>query len=330
MENKVIALPENKNISRYQQTNIYLEAATSQNTRRAYHADIRHFCQYGGRLPTTPDLLLQYLHAQAEQLNPRTLKRRLVAIRHWHDCQGFPDPTKHPLVRKTLTGILHVHGKPADKAPPLSIEQLILIDHHLRSSKALTDWRDNALLQIGFFGAFRRSELAAIQWEQVQFVPQGVEILIPRSKTDQEGTGQICAIPYGNAHLCPITTLHRWRELSNTTTGFVFRHIAKEGKMTTRGISAQMINLIIKRIAKACQLPQAEKYSGHSLRRGFATTATQKGASFSAIMRQGRWRHEGTVHGYIEEGQRFDANAAGSILDKLQPNILIADTTISE
>jgi integrase len=318
--------PNNQTLVNSQPSDIYLQAATSQNTRRAYQADIRHFRHYGGLLPTTPDLLLRYLHAQAQQLNPRTLKRRLVAIRHWHACQGFPDPTGHPLVRKTLTGILHVHGKPPEKAPPLSIEQLMLIDHYLKSSNTLIDWRNNALLHIGFFGAFRRSELTAIQWEHVQFMPQGIEILIPRSKTDQEGTGQICAIPYGNSTLCPVTTLYRWHELSNTTTGAIFRHVTQGNVITARGISPQAVNTIIKQVAQACQLPQAERYSGHSLRRGFATTATQKGASFSAIMRQGRWRHEGTVHGYIEEGQRFDANAAGSILDTLNLSIIPDDT----
>lgn len=300
----------------------YLHAATSVNTRRAYQADIRHFIQWGGMLPTTSEHLLHYLQSQAEKLNPRTLKRRLVALRHWHTYQGFPDPTSYPLVRKILTGILHLHGKPPEKASPLSVEQLMLIDHYLKSRGELIDWRNNTLLQLGFFGAFRRSELVNIRWEHVSFVPQGAEIMIPRSKTDQEGSGQICAIPYGNSQLCPVTTLHCWQELSNATTGIVFRHVTKENLLTNRPISPQYVSIIIKNVAKACQLPQAERYSGHSLRRGFATSASQKGASFSAIMRQGRWRHEGTVHGYIEEGQRFDANAAGSILDTLTGSLV--------
>lgn len=295
----------------------YLQAATSINTRRAYQADIRHFIQWGGLLPATPDLLLRYLQQQAAALNPHTLKRRLVAIRHWHTCQGFADPTAHPLVRKALTGILHVHGQPPAKAPPLSLEQLLLIDQYLKARGGLIDWRNNALLQIGFFGAFRRSELVAMQWQHVAFVPQGVEILIPRSKTDPAGSGQVCAIPYGNAQLCPITTLQQWRERAGGTSGAVFRHIANGHRLTPRALSGQYVNTLLKTVAKACQLPNAVHYSGHSLRRGFATAAAQKGASLSAIMRQGRWRHEGTVHGYIEEGQRFDANAAGSLLDTL-------------
>lgn len=320
----VITSKENRALQQSEPASIhtYLQAATSQNTRRAYQADIRHFITWGGRLPSSADVLLRYLQEHAPDLNPRTLKRRLVAIKHWHTCQEFPDPTAHPFVRKTLSGILHVHGKPPEKAPPFSAEHIMLLTHHLKLRGELADWRNNALLQVGFFGAFRRSELVAMRWEHVTFVPQGIEILIPRSKTDQEGEGHVCAIPYGNSVLCPVTALHRWHEEAGISSGPVFCQILKGNKMTTHALSSNSVNKIIKTLAITCQLPQANQYSGHSLRRGFATTASQKGASFSAIMRQGRWRHEGTVHGYIEEGQRFDANAAGSILDDIKPSII--------
>ena len=330
-DDQLLAIAANNNEVSPQPASIhtYIQAATSQNTRRAYQSDIRHFIAGGRLLPTNTEVLLSYLQEQAAMLNPRTLKRRLVAIKHWHTYQGFSDPTSHPLIRKTLSGILHIHGKPPEKAPPFSVEQLNLLTHHLKSRGELSDWRNNALLQVGFFGAFRRSELVAMQWEHVTFVPQGIEILIPRGKTDQEGEGNVCAIPYGNSVLCPVTALHHWREKSNASSGPIFCQILKGNKITTHAISSNSINKIIKTLAVTCQLPQAENYSGHSLRRGFATTASQKGASFSAIMRQGRWRHEGTVHGYIEEGQRFDANAAGSILDDIKPSI-ISETSQSE
>jgi integrase len=296
----------------------YLQAATSDNTRKAYQHDIRHFINCGGLLPTSVEGLLQYLHAQATLLNPRTLSRRLVAIKHWHIYQGFPDPTTHPLVKKTLSGVLHIHGKPAEKAPPLSIEQLSLIISHLQSRGSLSDWRNSALLQTGFLGALRRSELVALQWEQITFVPEGIEILIARSKTDQIGEGQVCAIPYGNIILCPVTALQKWQEASQIKTGPIFRRLFKNDQISDKPLTPQSINLIIKSLALECHLPKAEQYSGHSLRRGFATAASQKGASLGAIMRQGRWKHEGTVQGYIEEGKRFDANAAGAILDNLE------------
>lgn len=300
----------------------YLQAATSQNTRRSYQADIRHFIAWGAQLPTTTDILLHYLQAHATLLNPKTLKRRLIALKHWHTFQGFPDPTAHPLLKKTFSGILHMHGKPAEKAKPLSAEQLAKIVDHLKRQNTLSDCRNKALLQVGFFGAFRRSELTAIDWQHITYVPKGVEILIPRSKTDQVGEGEIIALPYGNSILCPVTALMSWQEkIANPTSGPVFCRVLKNQKAIPQALSTHSINKIIKTLAVICQLPYATSYSGHSLRRGFATTASQQGATLGAIMRQGRWRHESTVHGYIQEGQRFEANAAGTILENLKPTI---------
>jgi len=190
----------------------YWQVATSANTRKAYQSDIRHFIAAGGLLPATTESIVYYLNKQASLVNPRTLKRRLVAIKHWHTYGNFADPTMHPLVKKTLRGIARTHGKPSDKAPILTVEQLTALSERLIAKSDLLAIRDNALLQIGFFGAFRRSELVAIQWEHVTFVQKGVEILIPRSKTDPEGEGQICAIPYGQLPLCPITALKQWQE----------------------------------------------------------------------------------------------------------------------
>lgn len=294
----------------------YLQAATSQNTRRAYQQDIRHFLTSGGFLPATPDLVIIYLQQYAPRLNSRTLERRLTAIKHWHTCQGFSDPTAHLLVRKALTGIKNIHGRPKNKAPALQIEQLERMANYLNSTGKFIDLRNNAILQIGFFGAFRRSELAAIYFEHITFVPEGMEILIPRSKTDQGGEGLVCAIPYGDEIVCPVKTMKAWCEKANITKGPVFCRITKGEKLIPFAVNAHHINIIVKSIAKACNLPNADTYSSHSLRRGFATTASQQGASLASIMQQGRWQHTGTALGYMEEGKRFEGNAAGLILKK--------------
>ena len=295
----------------------YLHAATSDNTRRAYRQDIRHFMRWGGLLPTTSDIIVRYLQEHAASLNPRTLIRRLTALKNWHTYQGFSDPTVHPLIRKTLTGIQHIHGKPKEKAAAITLEQLEQMATYLsQEPEDLFDLRNNALLQVGFFGAFRRSELISIQWENITFVPEGMEILIPRSKTDQLGEGQTCAIPYGDDILCPVTALKTWCEKANIQSGFVFRSIDRYGNVNLASLSTQSVNLIIKTVAEKCYIPNAADFSSHSLRRGFATSASRKGAPFVSIMRQGRWRHEGTVLGYIEEGQRFEENAASLMLKK--------------
>lgn len=306
---------ETQSIENDAPTSDYIHAATSDNTRKSYQADIRHFIAWGGMLPTSSDIVMRYLHEHAKTLNPRTLMRRLTALKNWHQYQGFNDPTAHSAIRKTLTGIKNTHGKPKDKAPALTLESLMQMISFLKQSDRLNDCRNNALLQIGFFGAFRRSELTSITWESIHFVKEGVEILIPRSKTDQAGDGQVCAIPYGDDTLCPVSALIAWRDRSRCNSGHVFRHI-KGCEVTDKNIKPRQVNMLIKAIAKSCHLADAAEYSSHSMRRGFATEASKNNVSFASIKRQGRWRCDTSVLGYIDEGKRFDQNAAGMMLNK--------------
>lgn len=294
----------------------YIHAATSDNTRNAYKTDIRHFIAWGGSLPTSTDVVMHYLHQHAESLNPRTLMRRLTALKNWHQYQGFNDPTAHSVIRKTITGIKNTHGKPKNKAPALTLESLTQMVAFLKKSNRLIDCRNCALLQIGFFGAFRRSELVNITWGSIRFVKEGIEILISRSKTDQAGEGQVCAIPYGDDILCPVSALIAWRDRSNCQADHhVFRHI-KFDEVSNKRIQPRQVNMLIKRIAEDCHIHDAKSYSSHSFRRGFATEASKKNVPFASIKRQGRWRYDGSVLGYIDEGKLFDQNAAGIMLNQ--------------
>ena len=296
-------------------TSDYIHAATSDSTRKSYQADIRHFIAWGGMLPTSSDVVMRYLHEHAKTLNPRTLMRRLTALKNWHQYQGFNDPTAHSAIRKTLIGIKNTHGKPKDKAPALTLESLTQMVSFLKKSDRLMDYRNCALLQIGFFGAFRRSELINITWESIHFVKEGVEILISRSKTDQAGDGQVCAIPYGDDTLCPVSALIAWRDRSHCNSGHVFRHI-KGNEVRDKNIKPRQVNMLIKAIAESCHLADAADYSSHSMRRGFATEASKNNVPFASIKRQGRWRCDTSVLGYIDEGKRFDQNAAGMMLNQ--------------
>jgi integrase len=298
-------------------SNRYQIAATSDNTRRAYQADIRHFENWGGQLPATTEAVLRYLHAFAETLNPRTLSRRITAIKQWHRYQRLADPTEAPIVSKTLIGITRLHGKPKDKAPPLLPEHLIQIADYLAAQSTLAGFRDSALLQVGFLGAFRRSELVAIRMEDINWQPAGIEILIPRSKTDQSNQGQYCVIPNGNNELCAVRALKAWLEKAGITEGFVFRRIHRGNKVSDLNITADSVNEILKNRACEAGIENAMDLSSHSMRRGLATTASRDGVSLPAIMRQGRWKQVGTVMEYIEAAQRFEENAAGQILQKL-------------
>lgn len=298
-------------------SNHYIAAATSHNTRRAYQSDIRHFEIWGGKLPASTETILMYLHAFAKELNPRTLARRLTAIKNWHIYQGFLDPTQNPSVSKTLAGILRTHGKPKDKAPPLMPEDLLKIIKNLHEEKSLRAYRDSALLQLAFFGAFRRSEIIGICCGHIIWSEQGMDILIPHSKTDQTSEGQYCAVPYGNEQLCPVKALKFWLQKSGIKDGPLFRRIRKDNEIAEAALTSLSINHILQKRAKEAEIPEAGNLSSHSLRRGLATAASRDGASLAAIMRQGRWKNVNTVMEYIEAAQRFEDNAAINILQKI-------------
>lgn len=298
--------------------NPYLKAATSDNTRKAYKSDVRHYEMWGGNLPATTESIINYLQAYASKLNPRTLARRLIALRHWHDYQQFPDPTNHPAIAKMLTGILRIHGQPKNKARALTPDELESIAAFLHNDHSLTALRDNALLQIGFFGALRRSELVAIRFEDIQWEKQGIVILLPSSKTDQTHEGQTSVIPYGNNTLCPISALQAWLNISNLNNGPIFRRISAKNYLGHHQLTPLSINQILKKRATQAGIAHADEFSSHSLRRGLATSAAKAGAPLHAIMRAGRWKQTNTVMEYIEAQESFSENAAANVLKKLE------------
>lgn len=292
-------------------TNPYITAATSHNTRTAYQSDIKHFTHWGGSLPAQDHDIVNYLTAHAKLLNPHTLSRRLTALRNWHEYQGFRDPTATPTVRKTLTGIHNTHGKPKQKAPPLSMDNIKQIIASTTTSSI--DNRNRALILVGFFGAFRRSELVNIRWENISWLEEGIDILIPRSKTDQGGHGQLTSIPKLEGKLCAVTALIEWQELTKRQHGPIFIGFNKSGKQNNHAIKPNQVNLIIKQLATRARLDNAANFSSHSLRRGFATAASNAGANIAGIMKQGRWRSQRTVVEYLDAGNRFSSNPAHSI-----------------
>src|SRR5450830_1211249 len=175
----------------------FITAATSENTRRAYRSAVRHFLAWGGRLPSDESIIVNYLLAFSDSLNPRTLSLKMTALSQWHRHQGFADPCATPHVRKVLLGISRSRGRPAEKAAALLLADMEkIVEAQLRDS-SLKGLRDCALLQIGFFGGFRRSELVSLQIEYLTWQKEGLVIQLPRSKTDQTGKGISKAIPYG-------------------------------------------------------------------------------------------------------------------------------------
>ncbi len=234
-------------------------------------------------LPATPERVEEYLRACAAHYNPRTLKRRMTALRQWHTLKGHEDPTTSSMVTKTLRGISRLHGKPKQQAAALRLKDLDQIVAHLKEQSSLSTIRNCALILVGFFGAFRRSELIALTWEQVQFVSDDMIITLNRSKTDQVGEGAQCIIPFGNEQRCPVQALIDWRQASGQWEGAIFRRLIKGGEVSNHAINPLSWNQLIKQIAKEAGLRNAEKSSSHSLRRGFASEAARLGASMSVL-----------------------------------------------
>ena len=245
-----------------------------------------------------------YLADHAEAWKVSTLNRRLAVISVMHQRHGYPSPTVSPAVREVAKGIRRQTGSAQRRVAPTVIGDIRRMLAHLPDNLLAT--RDRALLLIGFAGALRRSELVAIDVEDITDRPEGLAATLRRSKTDQEGAGRIVAIPYGT-ETCPVTALRTWTEEAGITTGPVFRPIDRHENISATRLSDRAVALVLKRRAAAAGLDPAA-YSGHSLRAGFATTAAAHGATERAIANQTGHRSMEVLRRYIRDGALFTDN----------------------
>jgi integrase len=169
--------------------------------------------------------------------------------------------------------------------------------------------RDRALLLIGFFGGFRRSELVALDLEHLELRRSKLAILIRRSKTDQDGVGRTVTIPRLASSLCAVGALERWLKLRGISAGPLFAAITSHGTVTRKRLSGFAVATIVKRRVAQIGLDAAQ-YSGHSLRSGFATAAARAGAATWQIKQQTGHKSDAVVAGYIRVGASTGANLA--------------------
>lgn len=254
----------------------YVRDSMSDNTRRAYLSDLRHFEAWGAEIPATDVTLADYLAAYAGKLSAATLARRLASISKAHASRGLPNPAKSELVRATMRGIRRTHGTAQRQAKPMVKEDLLAVLSAM--GDGLKDHRDRALLLIGFAGGFRRSELVAINCTDIDHVRQGVVITIRRAKTDQEGKGRKVGIPWGRGRFCPVQSLALWLETAGIEDGPIFRPVDRHGNMLRAKLSGEAVSLVIRQRVADVGLDPGD-YSGHSLRAGLATSAAAAGVS---------------------------------------------------
>lgn len=305
----------------------YIEAATRDNTRRSYQAAIEHFeVDWGGMLPTTSEQVARYLAHYADMLSHSTLRLRLAALGQWHVSQGFVDPTKSPLVRKVFKGIREIHPARTRQAKPLAIDELTQICGYLDQAQhsndqllALKATRDKALLLMGFWRGFRSDELCRMVIEHIELAPtQGMSIYLPRSKSDRTNQGREYRTP-ALQHLCPVQAYQEWLALSGLTAGPVFRGINRWGQMSSESLRPSSILPLMRKLMAQAGICHSHLYSSHSLRRGFASWATQHQWSLKQLMEYVGWRDAQSALRYIEVSAPFTP-------EQLQPSTLHAAT----
>ena len=284
-----------------------LKNSKAHNTLRAYQADFKDFtkfCLKNGfnSMPSDPKIIALYLTHLSSFSKFSTLKRRLASIKVIHRLKGHYIDTKHPIIAENLMGIKRKMGVKQTSKKPILINDLKLIINVInKDENEYKKLQNKALILIGFAGGFRRSELVSIEYEDIEFVNEGVKILVQRSKTDQTGLGMMKAIPYfQNKIYCPVTSLRDWISYSKISDGKIFK------------ISDKTVALTIQKYALLAGLDKT-KYAGHSLRSGFATSTAETGADERSIMAMTGHKTTQMVRRYIQEANLFKNNALNKI-----------------
>jgi integrase len=309
-----------------QATEDHIRRSKAPATQRAYASGFGSFelwCHQHGldSLPAEPDTVALYLTALAGQdAAVATLRMRLVCIAQAHKAAGLPPPTQAETVRRTMSGISRAKGIRQRQVAPLRLSTLQAM-LAVTPEDDLLAIRDRAILLLGFAGGMRRSELAALDVEDLTQVDEGLDVLIRWSKTDQEGAGRTIGIPRGrHPETCPVLAIRRWMAIGDIRSGPLFVRILPNGRPNTKRrdplgqaspkrLTPQGIARVVQRAADRAGL-DAREFAGHSLRAGFATEAAAQGASERAIMRQTGHRSVDMVRRYIRDGDRYRDNAA--------------------
>jgi site-specific recombinase XerD len=297
----------------------YQRASKADATVRAYTSDARVFQEWCARfgfrsLPASPEAVAGFIVHEAEEGRAAsTLGRRMAAIRHAHKLACLPDPTDDEGVRAALKGARRKVGiAPAQKAAATAEILAALL---MRTPDTLTGKRDRALLALGFAGAFRRSELVALNVEDLRDDPEGLRVTVRRSKVDQEGRGFEKAVPHGR-YIRPVALVLEWLTAAGITEGPVFRAVSRSGNIRQgEGVrlTTQAVADIIKRYTTAAGL-DATAFGAHSLRAGYITSAAERGADLARIMDQSGHRDPRTVVGYIRRANAFKGHSGSGFL----------------
>ena len=300
-----------------------LKNSKASNTIRAYKSDFKDFgtfCVKNGfkPLPTESKIVSLYLtHLSMKDAKMSTLRRRLVSIGVIHKLKGFYLDTKHPIIIENLMGIKRKKGNYQKGKKPILINHLKLIieaiDKDTSDETGIRILRDNTIILLGFAGGFRRIELISIDFEDLEYVSEGVKIFIRKSKTDQFGEGMLKGLPYfDNQKFCPVWHLQKWLEVSKIKSGPIFKRFSKGLILGKNRLTDQSVALFLKKYLSRAGI-ENQNYSGHSLRSGFATVSAESGADERSIMAMTGHKSSQMVRRYIREANLFKNNALSKI-----------------
>ena len=304
-----------------EETLLNLQSSKANNTVRAYKSDFNDFCLFCSQngfksLPSEPKIVSLYLtHLSTKDAKMSTLKRRLVSIGVIHKLKGHYLDIKHPAIIENIMGIKRRKGSVQKGKKPILISYLKRLINAIdeEDKEEIKKLRDRSIILIGFSGGFRRNEIVSLDWDDLDFVPEGLKINIKRSKTDQFGEGFTKALPYfESSQYCPVVSLKNWIEISKITSGPLFRRFIKGSKLSENRLTDQTVALLIKEYLNLAGI-DSKNYSGHSLRSGFATSAAESGVEERSIMAMTGHKSTEMVRRYIKDANLFKNNALNKI-----------------
>lgn len=290
----------------------YLGPAQRDSTLRRYEGVWRHFEQeWGGRLPASSDMLVRYLAEHAEILASSTLDLHLAALARWHQGHGFDDPTKNAKVRQVVRNVRAQHPRAVKQATPLPVEELQRCVAGLQERMAaenavarLRAVRDQALILMGFWRAFRVDELSRLRIEHIQLHSgKRLDIFLGSSKTDRDYRGQTFVLP-ALKRLCPVQAFEDWLSVSELREGPLFRPINQWGQVSAQGLKPDGVTYVLREAFVRGGL-LGDSYTGHSLRRGFATWASSENWTTKQLMDYVGWRDVKSALRYIDTTEAF-------------------------
>ena len=300
-----------------QRTSAIMDNELAANSVKSYRSDFQHFVSWcdqikASPLPASASLLIAYLSAFSSSFKYSTLSRRVAAIRKQQEMHGLSSPSDHVEVKRFMKSLRRtlvrekVLCKPAAALQQETLKPLI----ENFALETILDYRNRAILMLSYTGAFRRSELAALDYDDLIYSNKGVSIHLRQSKTDQFAKGAYKALPFNLAEpsFCPVRILNEYLALANIESGAVFRTIKgrkSKVQLSNNRLSTTDIYRIVKRYAV--------NFSPHSLRAGFITDAKEKNLPDSSIMVQTGHQSVQMIHHYGRHKTIWQGNAVNEI-----------------